>query len=91
MKEFFELPPKHDLSLGELVTCKCHGGMALIIALYDKPYIESHPRMNMAKIWWIKYPHTGIKERVWMHEIKSLKKYSFFKKLAPKISQTTRR
>lgn len=88
MKEFFELPPKHDFSLGDLVTCNCHGGVALIIALYDNPEKDKYPKMNMAKIWWIKYPHAGVKERVWMHSIKSLKKYRLFKKTAPKISQT---
>jgi len=43
----------------------------------------------MAKIWWIKYPHGGVKERVWMHAIRSLKKYRFFKKPAPKNFQAT--
>ena len=35
MKDFFEDPPEHVLKVGDLVTCTCHGGVAIIIRLYD--------------------------------------------------------
>ncbi len=73
MKEFFEIPPKHNLKKGMLVTCSCHGGVAIILELYDNG-ITGYPRMNMAKIWWITLP-AGYGNRVWMHSISRLKKY----------------
>ena len=70
MKDFFQKPPVgHDLEVGCLVTCACHGGVALVLELYDQPDEEDYPNMNMAKIWWITYPHPGVKERIWMHTI----------------------
>ena len=71
VKEFFKKPPKHDFAIGDLVTCTCHGGLAVIIELYDT---NEDVKMNMAKIWWIIFPHAGIKERDWMHTIDELKK-----------------
>ena len=78
MKDFFEKPPDHDLQLGDLVTCSCHGGVAMIIELFDKSHIDSGTlEMNMARIWWIQYPHEGVLERDWMHTIKRLRKYEY--------------
>ena len=71
MKDFFEDPPEHTLKVGDLVTCTCHGGVAIIIRLYDDD--EAAP-MNMAKIWWISKP-TAMQTRAWMHTIKRLSKY----------------
>ena len=79
MKEFFKAPPEHSFKVGELVTCNCHGGVAILIQLYDDEGEEV--AMNMAKIWWIIYPHTGIKERDWMHTIDEMKKFSIFQKI----------
>ena len=78
MKDFFKKPTEHALKVGDLVTCDCHGGLAVIIELYDT---NSEIKMNMAKIWWIVYPHTGIKERDWVHTIAELRKYSIFQKI----------
>lgn len=78
VKEFFKKPPKHKLVLGDLVTCTCHGGVAIVIELYDKGEVA---QMNMAKIWWIVYPHTGIKERDWMHTIDRLYKFNTIRRL----------
>ena len=75
MKDFFEKPPVHDLKVGDLVTCSCHGGVAIVLELYDKEG-EDLIEMNMAKIWWVQYPHDGVLERVWMHTIKRLRKYN---------------
>ena len=83
VKDFFEIPPKHSLEVGDLVTCTCHGGVAVVLELYDEP-LEEHAKMNMAKIWWIIYPHTGIKERDWMHTIDEMKKFSILKKIRPR-------
>ena len=77
-KEFFQRAPKHVLAVGDIVTCSCHGGLALVLELYDQEAIidgKEAPSMNMAKIWWIRYPHDGIKERIWMHTIARLKKH----------------
>ena len=82
MKDFFKAPPEHVFKVGDLVTCDCHGGLAIIIKLYDDEC--SDVKMNMAKIWWIVYPHTGIKERDWMHTIDELKKFSILQKLRPR-------
>lgn len=72
VKDFFEKPPQeHDLYVGCLVTCTCHGGIAVVLELYDRPEEEDYPNMNMAKIWWITLPHSNI-ERVWMHTIARL-------------------
>ena len=73
MKDFFEVPPKHEFKVGDLVTCTCHGGVAVIIELYDTVRDE-YPKMNMAKIWWIKKPSSKV-TRTWMHTIARLKKY----------------
>ena len=81
VKTFFEIPPKHDFKVGDLVTCTCHGGVAIILELYDDPATIDYPKMNMAKIWWIIYPHAGIKERDWTHTIDELEKYSILKKI----------
>ena len=78
MKDFFEKPPPHDLELGDLVTCSCHGGVAVVIALYDKSHPDADEiEMNMAKIYWIKLPHEGVLERDWMHTIKRLRKINY--------------
>jgi len=68
VKDFFKKAPKHELAIGDLVTCTCHGGVAVIVELYDSD-TEDIPSMNMAQIYWIKYPHDGVKERLWMHTI----------------------
>ena len=68
VKDFFERAPTHDFKVGDLVTCTCHGGIAIIIELFDKDD-DRAPSMNMCQIFWIKYPHSGIKERIWMHTI----------------------
>jgi hypothetical protein len=82
MKDFFKAPPRdHPFKVGDLVTCKCHGGLAIIIELYDE---GSEIKMNMAKIWWIIYPHTGVKERDWMHTIDELEKFSILRKIRPR-------
>ena len=73
VKDFFEVPPKHEFKVGDLVTCTCHGGVAVIIELYDTVRDE-YPKMNMAKIWWIKKPSSKV-TRTWMHTIARLKKY----------------
>lgn len=73
MKDFFEIPPSHDLKEGMLVTCSCHGGIGVVLELFDNG-ITGYPRMNMAKIWWITLP-PGVLHRVWMHNISRLKEY----------------
>jgi hypothetical protein len=75
VKDFFEQPPQHNLKVGDLVTCTCHGGVAIITQLYDNPAEVDYPKMNMAKIWWIKPPHKD-QERSWMHTIGRLNKYN---------------
>jgi len=79
VKAFFEKPPEHSLVIGDLVTCTCHGGVAIIVELYDRNWREEdktveYPVMNMAKIWWIS-PATKDQERSWMHTIGRLSKY----------------
>ena len=74
VKDFFELPPKHNLKVGDLVTCTCHGGVAIIIELYDDPAKIEYPKMNMAKIWWINRAYST-QPRQWMHTIGRLNKY----------------
>ena len=74
VKNFFELPPKHNLKVGDLVTCTCHGGVAIVIELYDDPVKVEYPKMNMAKIWWISRSYESM-TREWMHTIKRLNKY----------------
>ena len=71
VKEFFREAPNHTLVVGQLVTCRCHGGVAIVIELYDKRTLET-PSMNMAQIYWIRYPHGGVKERIWLHTIDRL-------------------
>lgn len=74
VKEFFRRAPVHAFRRGDLVTCSCHGGLAIIIQLYDAEAADI-PSMNMCQLFWIKYPHDGIKERIWMHTIDRLRKY----------------
>jgi len=74
VKEFFKKAPVHTLTIGQLVTCTCHGGVAIVVEIYDEDSPEK-PSMNMAQIYWIKYPHEGVKERLWLHTIDRL--YSF--------------
>ena len=75
VKDFFEKPPEHNFKPGDLVTCSCHGGVAIILELYDNPNKpEQHPKMNMAKIWWIRKTYPSM-EREWMHTIARLKPY----------------
>jgi hypothetical protein len=74
VKDFFKKAPKHNLGAGDLVTCTCHGGVAMIIEMFDKEE-NGTPSMNMVQIYWIKFPHTGIKERIWMHTIERLHAY----------------
>lgn len=89
-REFFEKAPTHNLVIGDIVTCNCHGGLAIILEIYDEEKEVDgvyHPSMNMAKIWWMRYPHSGIKERIWMHTIAKLRKhpeYSGLQKMPPK-------
>ena len=71
--KYFEIAPKHDLQVGDLVTCTCHGGVALVVELSDNA--SEHPSMDMAKIYWVKYPHAGVKEAIWMHTISRLRKF----------------
>ena len=66
VKDFFKRAPIHEFKVGDLVTCSCHGGVAIIIELYDKDD-ELAPSMNMCQIFWIKYPHSGIKELSLIH------------------------
>jgi hypothetical protein len=72
VKDFFEKAPVHDLKIGDLVTCTCHGGVALVLEIYDGDDAPDYISMDMCKIFWVKYPHSGIKERVWMHTISRL-------------------
>ena len=75
VKDFFQKPPKHNLKIGDLVTCTCHGGVAVIVELYDNPSAEEHDvQMNMAHIWWIS-PAYRNQVRSWMHTIGRLNKY----------------
>jgi hypothetical protein len=74
VKDFFEIPPKHELRIGDLVTCTCHGGVAIVICLYDDPKDLGNPKMNMAKIWWIKRNYDS-QERLWIHTIARLNIY----------------
>jgi hypothetical protein len=74
VKDFFELPPKHDLVVGDLVTCTCHGGVAVVIELYDSQTKVEYPKMNMARIWWIQKGYSSM-PREYMHTIKRLKRY----------------
>ena len=81
VSEFFQKPPTHGLKPGDLVTCSCHGGTAIILELYDMPKEEDgkySPGMNMAKIFWITYPHEGVLERVWLHTIRKLRKVGMY-------------
>ena len=74
VKDFFEKPPKHTLKVGDLVTCTCHGGVALLVELFDNPESEGYLQMNMARIWWIK-PAYKDQERSYLHTIGILNKY----------------
>ena len=75
MKDFFAKAPPHDLKVGDLVTCTCHGGIAVVLEIYDGVDALDYMSMDMCKIFWIKYPHSGIKERIWMHTIERLRKF----------------
>jgi len=75
VKDFFEMPPKHDLAVGDLVTCTCHGGVAVVVQLYDDRPGEDYPKMNMARIWWVKRPNSTISQD-WMHTIARLQKFN---------------
>ena len=76
VKDFFEIPPDHNLKEGDLVTCTCHGGVAIVLELYDDPAKPvEYPRMNMARIWWIRKTYPSM-ERMWMHTIARLNRYS---------------
>ena len=70
VKAFFEKPPEHKLRVGDLVTCTCHGGIAVVIQLFDG---RSDVQMNMARVWWIKKGASDI-SRDWMHTISRLNK-----------------
>lgn len=74
VREFFEIPAKHNLKVGMLVTCTCHGGVAIVLELYDNGVV-GYPRMNMARIWWISPPVGNNETRVWMHVINRLMEY----------------
>ena len=65
VKDFFKRAPKHNFNVGDLVTCTCHGGVAIIVQLFDKE--DEGPSMNMCQIFWIKYPHSGVKELSLIH------------------------
>jgi len=71
VKDFFKKPPKHDLNIGDLVTCTCHGGVAIVVELFDE---GEEIQMNMARIWWINTAYKD-QERSWMHTIGRLNKY----------------
>ena len=73
VKDFFKRAPNHSFVVGDLVTCTCHGGVAIIVQLFDDDKDEL-PSMNMCQIFWIKYQHTGVKERLWMHTIGRLRR-----------------
>jgi hypothetical protein len=77
VKDFFEIPPKHNFKVGDLVTCTCHGGVAIVIELYDASDVADHPKMNMAKIWWVKKTYDSM-ERMWMHTIRRLNHYGTY-------------
>lgn len=75
-KELFQKAPSHDFAVGDLVTCSCHGGQAIILRIFDGVNEKEvdHPSMNMVEIWWLRYPHDGVKERIWVHTISKLRK-----------------
>ena len=73
MKAFFEKPPKHQLQVGDLVTCTCHGGVAVVLQLFDGRGVEK-VQMNMARVWWIKKGLSDV-SRDWMHTISRLSKF----------------
>lgn len=67
---------KH-LSVGDLVTCSCHGGMAIVIALYPAVtdiLSDDLPTLDAARLYWIRLPHSGVKERFWLHTVSRLRK-----------------
>jgi|TARA_R110000851_G_scaffold241098_3_gene393727 hypothetical protein len=79
VKDFFKKPPEHKLRIGDLVTCTCHGGIAILVELYDTSVRQEddsadYPKMNMAKIWWIQQNYKE-QERIWLHTIERLHKY----------------
>jgi hypothetical protein len=76
VKDFFQKAPEHEFVPGDIVTCTCHGGVALIVRLYDELEVSAATNdvlsMNMVQIYWLKYPHDGVKERLWLHTIDRL-------------------
>jgi len=69
---FLDPPVGHNIAVGTLVTCACHGGVAIVLELYDIHTMDKIA-MDMAKIWWVTKP----KDRdvhIWMHTIRRLKK-----------------
>ena len=74
VKDFFEKPPKHKLEVGDLVTCTCHGGIAIVVEMFDNPGSAERLQMNMARIWWINQTYKD-QERSWLHTIGRLNKY----------------
>ena len=75
-KELFRKAPKHDFAVGDLVTCSCHGGLAIVLRIYDgvNEKEADYPSMDMVQIWWLRYPHPGVKERIWLHTISRLRR-----------------
>ena len=73
VKAFFEKPPKHKLKVGDLVTCTCHGGVAVVLELFDGRGKEG-VQINMARIWWIKIGVSDV-TRDWVHTISRLNKF----------------
>ena len=57
-------------------TARGWGGVGLIVRLYDEREISiatnERLSMNMVQIYWLKYPHEGVKERLWLHTIERL-------------------
>lgn len=67
---------KH-LSVGDLVTCSCHGGVAVVVGLYpavEEPMGTNASTLDAARIYWIRVPHSGVKERFWLHTVRRLRK-----------------
>lgn len=69
---FMTPPPEHNITVGALVTCTCHDGIAIVVELYDLHSTGKLP-MDMAKIWWVTKPKDK-DVRTWMHTIRRLKK-----------------
>lgn len=85
ISDFFRKPPTHHgIRVGDLVTCTCHGGVAIVVELFDEPSSIDrfyHPKMNMARIWWIKVlistaDGVGEQRRSSMHTIDRLNRFN---------------